>query len=104
MPVRFTKKRRPAPAGRRHNSVATLLALVTENEPLGKIIALFVASHSHSLVRQSIGSVATREVVAVEIVRALVGSIGLVASVPISTALAAKVLQRKEACEHQWQK
>ena len=35
---------------------------------------------------------ATREIVAVEIVRALVGSIGLVASVPISTALAAKVL------------
>ena len=41
---------------------------------------------------QHLGSVATREVVAVEIVRALVGSIGLVASVPISTALAAKVL------------
>jgi uncharacterized membrane protein len=42
--------------------------------------------------QQSLGSVATREVVAVEIVRALVGSIGLVASVPISTALAAMVL------------
>jgi uncharacterized membrane protein len=41
---------------------------------------------------QSLGSVATREIVAVEIVRALVGSIGLVASVPISTALAARVL------------
>ena len=41
---------------------------------------------------QSVTSVATREIVAVEIVRALVGSIGLVASVPISTALAAKVL------------
>lgn len=41
---------------------------------------------------QSIGSVATREVVAVEIVRAMVGSIGLVASVPISTALAAAAL------------
>ena len=41
---------------------------------------------------QSLSSVATREVVAVEIVRALVGSIGLVASVPISTALAAAVL------------
>lgn len=41
---------------------------------------------------QGISSVATREIVAVEIVRALVGSIGLVASVPISTALAAKVL------------
>lgn len=42
--------------------------------------------------QQNVGLVATREVVAVEIVRALVGSIGLVASVPISTALAAKVL------------
>ncbi|MGI9643740.1 MAG: YibE/F family protein [Ilumatobacteraceae bacterium] len=41
---------------------------------------------------QSVGSVATREIVAVEIVRALVGSIGLVAAVPISTALAAKVV------------
>jgi len=41
---------------------------------------------------QSITSVATREIVAVEITRALVGSIGLVASVPISTALAARVL------------
>jgi uncharacterized membrane protein len=41
---------------------------------------------------QGVFSVATREIVAVEIVRALVGSIGLVASVPISTALAAKVL------------
>jgi uncharacterized membrane protein len=33
---------------------------------------------------QSVGSVVTREIVAVEVVRALVGSIGLVASVPIS--------------------
>ena len=41
---------------------------------------------------QSLSSVATREVVAVEIVRAMVGSIGLVASVPISTALAAAIL------------
>ncbi|MGB0114474.1 MAG: YibE/F family protein [Ilumatobacteraceae bacterium] len=41
---------------------------------------------------QGLTSIATREIVAVEIVRALVGSIGLVASVPISTALAAKVL------------
>lgn len=41
---------------------------------------------------QSITSVATREIVAVEIVRALVGSIGLVSSVPISTALAAVIL------------
>jgi uncharacterized membrane protein len=43
---------------------------------------------------QSLSSVATREVVATEVVRALVGSIGLVASVPIATWLAAKVLTR----------
>lgn len=42
-------------------------------------------------VDQSFGSVAMREIVAVELVRALVGSIGLVASVPISTWLAARV-------------
>jgi uncharacterized membrane protein len=41
---------------------------------------------------QGLASVATREVVAVEIVRALVGSSGLAAAVPISTMLAAKVL------------
>lgn len=39
--------------------------------------------------QQSVGSVLTRELVAVEIVRTLVGSIGLVASVPIATWLAA---------------
>ena len=42
---------------------------------------------------QPIGSVLTSEVVAVEIVRTLVGSIGLVASVPITTALAAFVIK-----------
>ncbi len=46
-------------------------------------------------VGNSIADVATREQVAVEIVRTLVGSIGLVASVPISTALAAIVLTRE---------
>lgn len=42
--------------------------------------------------QQSVGSVLTRELVAVEIVRTLVGSIGLVASVPIATWLAATVV------------
>ncbi|MEM9042270.1 MAG: YibE/F family protein [Actinomycetota bacterium] len=41
---------------------------------------------------QSVGSVLTREVVATEVIRALVGSIGLIASVPISTLLAARVV------------
>jgi len=43
-------------------------------------------------VRQAIATTATRELVAVEIVRTLVGSIGLVASVPIATSLAAAVV------------
>ncbi len=51
--------------------------------------------------QQGLGSVATREIVAVEIVRALVGSVGLVASVPISTALAAKVLASTTATSSQ---
>lgn len=50
--------------------------------------------------REGITSIATREIVAVEIVRALVGSIGLVASVPISTALAARVLSPRGTSEH----
>lgn len=45
-----------------------------------------------SEINESVSSVATREVVATEIVRAIVGSIGLVASVPISTWLAIQVI------------
>jgi uncharacterized membrane protein len=43
-----------------------------------------------SLSQQPLGSIASSEVVAVEIVRTLVGSIGLVAAVPITTWLAAR--------------
>ena len=43
---------------------------------------------------QHLGDVLTGEAIAVEIVRALVGSIGLVASVPITTGLAALVVTR----------
>ncbi|MFB7169556.1 YibE/F family protein [Streptomyces sp. NPDC056254] len=45
-----------------------------------------------SIANSSMGSVANSELVAVEIVRTLVGSIGLVASVPVTTALAALVV------------
>jgi uncharacterized membrane protein len=44
-----------------------------------------------------ISDIATGEVVATQIVQALVGSIGLVASVPITTALAVWVHDRREA-------
>ncbi|MEV4944504.1 YibE/F family protein [Streptomyces sp. NPDC053755] len=45
-----------------------------------------------SIAQSSVGTVANSELVAVEIVRTLVGSIGLVASVPLTTALAALVV------------
>lgn len=48
-----------------------------------------------SEVRQAISDTAMREQVAVEIVRTLVGSIGLVAAVPIATGLAAVVLKAR---------
>jgi uncharacterized membrane protein len=41
---------------------------------------------------ESVGGVVTREIVAVEVVRAMVGSLGLIASVPISTWLAVRVV------------
>jgi uncharacterized membrane protein len=43
---------------------------------------------------RSLGDVAAGELVAVEVVRTLVGSIGLVAAVPLTTALAAYVVSR----------
>ncbi|WP_371677610.1 YibE/F family protein [Streptomyces sp. NBC_01276] len=45
-----------------------------------------------SIANSSMGSVANSELVAEEIIRTLVGSIGLVASVPVTTALAALVV------------
>lgn len=46
-----------------------------------------------SLSEQSLGTIVNSEIVAVEVVRTLVGSIGLVAAVPITTALAAFVVR-----------
>ncbi|MER7725010.1 YibE/F family protein [Streptomyces sp. NPDC096323] len=45
-----------------------------------------------SVARSGVGTVANSELVAEEIVRTLIGSIGLVASVPVTTALAALVV------------
>lgn len=52
-----------------------------------------------SLAESRIGDVLNGEIVAEEIVRTLVGSIGLVAAVPITTALAAFVVVRRELPE-----
>ena len=54
------------------------------------ILVLFVLSD------QSLGSVANSELVAVEIVRTLVGSIGLLTAVPVTTALAAYLTDSPE--------
>ena len=50
-----------------------------------------------SLAGQGVGQVATSQEIATEIVRTLVGSIGLVASVPITTGLAALVASRESS-------
>jgi uncharacterized membrane protein len=50
-----------------------------------------------SIADSGVGTVATSEIVAQEIVRTLVGSIGLVASVPVTTALAALVVSADRA-------
>ena len=60
-----------------------LLAYAGASLPL---LLLFVLSN------QSLGTVANSEIVAVEIVRTLVGSIGLVAAVPATTWLASWVV------------
>ncbi len=52
-----------------------------------------------ALSRQPLGIVANSEVVATEIVRTLVGSIGLVSAVPITTWLAAAVARRRPVPE-----
>jgi uncharacterized membrane protein len=53
-----------------------------------------------SSINESVTNVSTREIVATEIVRALVGSIGLVSSVPISTWLATLVVTANQPAAH----
>lgn len=64
-----------------------LLAYAGASMPL---LLLFVLS------AQSLGTVANAEIVATEIVRTLVGSIGLVSAVPLTTWLAARVVRAPE--------
>ncbi len=72
--------------GRDHvASTVNTLALAYAGAAL-PVLILFVQS------RQSLGAVANSEIVAIEIVRTLVGSIGLVVSVPLTTWLATRVV------------
>ncbi len=83
--------RRGLSIGRDHigSTVNTLLlAYLGAALPLA---VLFVLS------QQSLGTVVNSEVVAIEVARTLVGSIGLVAAVPITTYLAARVVTGRES-------
>lgn len=72
--------------GRDHvASTVNTLALAYAGASL-PLLVLFVLSS------QSLGTIVNSEVIAVEVVRTLVGSIGLVASVPLTTWLAVKAL------------
>jgi uncharacterized membrane protein len=72
--------------GRDHiASTVNTLALAYAGAAL-PLLLLFLLS------RQSLGTVANSEIVATEIVRTLVGSIGLVAAVPVTTWLAASIV------------
>ncbi len=76
--------------GRDHvASTVNTLALAYAGASL-PLLLLFLLS------RQSLGTVANGEVVATEVIRTLVGSIGLVCSVPITTWLAVRVLTGEE--------
>lgn len=68
-----------------------LLAYAGASLPL---VLLFAISN------QSLAMVANSELIAVEIVRTLCGSVGLVAAVPITTALAAAVLRPRTESTH----
>ncbi len=79
--------RRALRIGRDHiSSTVNTLALAYVGAALPTLL-IFTSSE------QSLGTIANRELIAVEIVRTLVGSLGLVAAVPITTALAAFVVR-----------
>ncbi len=79
--------RRALRIGRDHiSSTVNTLALAYVGAALPTLL-IFTSSS------QSLGTIANRETIAVEIVRTLIGSLGLVAAVPITTALAAFVVR-----------
>jgi uncharacterized membrane protein len=80
--------------GRDHIASATNTLVLAYTAAALPLLLIFTQS------RLSLGEVATSEVVAVEIVQTLVGSIGLVASVPITTGLAAWVITRHDRRPH----
>jgi uncharacterized membrane protein len=80
--------------GRDHiASTTNTLALAYAGAALPLLLLLVLSS-------QSLGTAANSEVVATEIVRTLVGSIGLVAAVPITTWLAVRVISTPPTHRH----
>ncbi|MPZ65030.1 MAG: YibE/F family protein [Pseudonocardiaceae bacterium] len=80
--------------GRDHiSSAVNTLALAYAGAALPLLLAYSVAG-------QTFGTLITAQEVAQEVVRTLVGSIGLVAAVPITTAIAALVARRDTAATH----
>jgi hypothetical protein len=76
--------------GRDHmSSVVNTLVMAYAGAALPLLLAI-------SLAGRSMGEILTAQQIAQEIVRTLVGSIGLVAAVPVTTALAALVAVRQE--------
>ncbi|HEX2088552.1 MAG TPA: YibE/F family protein [Actinomycetota bacterium] len=85
---RFQLVRAGMRIGRDHvASTVNTLALAYAGASM-PVLLLFVMSN------QSLGTVVNGEVIATEIIRTLVGSIGLIASVPITTLLATRFLAR----------
>ena len=76
--------RRAMRIGRHHIASTVNTLLLAYAGAALPLLILFVLSE------QSLGAIANSEVVAVEIIRTLVGSIGLVAAVPLTTWLAAR--------------
>jgi uncharacterized membrane protein len=99
---------------RRANTALSTLQLYREATRVGRdhlastVNTLFLAYAGASLPlllffsqgTRPIGRLVTGEVIAVEVVRMLVGSVGLVLSVPITTALAAAVLGADDTARH----
>lgn len=80
--------RRALAIGRDHIASTVNTLLLAYAGAALPLLILFVLSE------QSLGAISNSEVVAVEIIRTLVGSIGLVAAVPITTWLAARTADR----------
>lgn len=80
--------------GREHIASTVNTLLLAYAGAAMPLLLLFAVSN------QSLANVANSEIIAVEIVRTLCGSIGLIAAVPITTALAASLISSRTPTTH----